>query len=108
MVATDQPDCDCEHAHTSPVGVKRFTESGWRKATAYGNAILCKKKLLAPSCANIGDFVRTIQGAITLLAGKTAQEREEGKPKRCRRHWVRPHIMAHEDHGVHAQLMSVL
>ena len=58
--------------------------------------------------AKIGDFVRTIQGVITLLAGETAQEREEGKPKRRKRHWVRPHIMAHEDHGTHTQLMPVL
>ena len=25
MVATDQPDCDFVHAHTSPVGVKQLT-----------------------------------------------------------------------------------
>ena len=58
--------------------------------------------------ANVGDLVRTIQGDISLLAGETAQEREEGKPKRWRRHWVQPHIMAHEDHSAHAQLMPVL
>jgi len=58
--------------------------------------------------ANVGDFMRVIQGAVSLLAGETTQEREEGKPKRRRRHWVRPHILAHDYHGAHAHLMPVL
>jgi len=36
--------------------------------------------------ANVSDFIRTIQDAITLLTGETAQEWDEGKPKRQRRH----------------------
>ena len=58
--------------------------------------------------ANVGDFVRIIKGAVSLLAGETSEERGEGKPKRQRRHWIRPHILAHDYQGAHAQLMPVL